>query len=227
MKEPTKVIKAQLEKGQLLSAFAVEKLRSGGQEQALKANAHNVVLAMLEGKPIRKIDLDEALTYCPEQANEWLASGGKVKEDKRAPRWESIYAIAKERGCSEQSIHQMIKRNPTVAPRPNSQGKYNSDEVNQFMDNRSYNVGRGSKDYKQKILEQEYRLKKVKADEAEGLVIAKATVVDILHDADVTLESVLKSMVKECSTDDTKQAQLLKKAKVHFKRWRDYLASLA
>lgn len=227
MKEPSKVIKSQLESGKPLSAFAVDKLRAGEQEQALKANAHNVVLSMLEGKTIRQHDLDEALAYYPDSANEWLASGGKVKEERSLAEWTSIYQIAKELNVSEQSIHQMIKRNLTVAPRPNSQGKYNRTEVKEFVSNRAYNTSRGSKDYKQKILEQEYRLKKVKADEAEGLVIARATVVDILYDADVTLETVLKAMVKECSTDETRQDKLLKKAKIHFKRWRDYLASLA
>ena len=227
MKAPSKVIQTQLEKGVPLSLFALEKLRTAGHQDALKANAHNIVVAMLEGKNIRQFDLDEALTHFPEQANEWLASGGKVKEEKSGAEWTSIYAIARELNTSEQSIHQMIKRNITVAPRPNSQGKYNRSEVKEFVANRAYNTSRGSKDYKQRILEQEYRLKKCKADEAEGLVIAKATAVDIFNDADIILEGVLKGMVKDLTKDEREQEKAIKKAKIHFKRWREFIASLA
>lgn len=227
MKPVSQVIQQSIEKGIPLSSFAIERLRTNNQDGILKANAHNIVLAMIEGKPIRQCDYEEAVTFFPEQANEWLASGGKVKEEKSLSEWTSIYAIAKELNVSEQSIHQMMKRNITVAPRPNSQGKYNRNEVKEFVANRAYNTSRGSKDYKQKILEQEFRLKKCKADEAEGLVIARATVIDILNDADITLESVLKAVIKDCTTDERKQEQQIKKAKIHFKRWREFIASLA
>lgn len=227
MKAPTKIIKEQLEKGQPLSLFAVEKLRTASQDEALKANANNIILAMLAGKPIRQHDLDEAVRYYPEQANQWLASGGRVKEEKALAEWTSIYQIAKEMGVSEQSIHQMMKRNITVAPRPNSQGKYNRNEVKEFVSNRAYSTSRGSKDFKQKILEQEYRLKKCKADEAERLVIARATVVDILTDADIVLETILKDFANECAKDEAQQKKLLVKAKAQFKRWREFIASLS
>lgn len=226
MKAPSKVIQAQIEKGAPLSAFAIEKLRNAGQDSALKANAHNVVLAMLEGKPIRQCDLDEAVQYYPDQANEWIASGGHVKEEKNLAEWTSIYRIAKDLGVSEQSIHQMIKRNLSVAPRPNSQGKYNRNEVKEFVSNRAYNTSRGGKDYKQKILEQEYRLKKVKADEAESLLIPRDEVFDLVQGIDIAVEAFSVALIDRLAHNDKEKEVGLKYAKAYFKNWRDSLASL-
>lgn len=227
MNNPSKVIKNQLEKGKPLSSFAVDKLRKANQEEALRANAHNIVLAMLEGKTISQLEFDEAEHYFPKESQEWKDAGGTVKDEKKLAEWTSIYQIARWLGASEQAIHQMIKRNSAVAPRPNHQGKYNKNEVKEFYENHSYSISKSSKDFKQKILEQEFRLKKCKADEAEGLVIAKATVIDILNDADITLEGVLKGMIKDLTKNEREQERAIKKAKIHFKRWREFIASLA
>lgn len=226
MKAPSKVVQAQIEKGTPLSAFAIEKLRAKGNEEALKANAHNIVLAMLEGKPIRQVDLDEAVRYYPDQAKEWIDSGGTVKEEKGLAAWTSIYRIAKDLGMSEQNIHQVMKRNPTSAPRPNSQGKFNRNEVREFMESKSRDLTRGSKDYKQKILEQEYRLKKVKADEAEGLVLSKAEAEDIFGNADVVLESVLTHWVNAFCKEG-REEEALAYAKVQFQFWRNHLEKIS
>jgi predicted DNA-binding protein YlxM (UPF0122 family) len=226
MKAPSKVIQTQIEKGTPLSLFAIEKLKTAGHEDALRENAHNIVVAMLEGKSIRQFDLDQAMIFFPEQANEWLSSGGKVKEEKAVAEWTSIYAIAKELNVSEQSIHQMIKRNITVAPRPNSQGKYNRTEVKEFVANRAYNTSRGSKDYKQKILEQDFRLKKIKADEAENLLIPRDEVFDLVQGIDIAVEAFSVALIDKLAHNEKEKEEGLKYAKAFFKNWRDSLASL-
>lgn len=139
--------------------------------------------------------------------------------------YESIGKIAHEIGTSRQNLSKMLKRHSEEAPQPNSEGKYDLEEVRAFYHHRTYK-STVCEDLKAKILEQQYRLKKIKADEAEGLVIAKSMVVDLLMDADITLESVMKMFIEECSKDKAEQARLLERAKIHFNRWREFLKTL-
>lgn len=72
------VVAAALERGTPLSAFAVAELREAEQEGALRANAANVVKAMLAGRPITREQFAEAERYFPAKARAWVESGGRV-----------------------------------------------------------------------------------------------------------------------------------------------------
>lgn len=77
-KSAGEVIADRLRAGKPLSAFAVSQLRAQGQEGALRANAANVVRAMLEGRPITRDQLAEAERYFPAKARAWREAGGRV-----------------------------------------------------------------------------------------------------------------------------------------------------
>lgn len=89
-KSAGEVIAERLRAGRTLSAFAVAQLRSQGQEGALRANAANVVRAMLEGRIISACDLAEAERYHPDKAEEWKAAGGRVAKGRAAPSSASV-----------------------------------------------------------------------------------------------------------------------------------------
>lgn len=72
------VVAAALERGTPLSAFAVAELREAEQEGALRANAANVIKAMLSGRPITRDQFAEAERYFPAKARAWVESGGRV-----------------------------------------------------------------------------------------------------------------------------------------------------
>lgn len=89
-KSAGEVIADRLRAGKPLSAFAVSQLRAQGQEGALRANAANVVRAMLEGRPISAGDLAEAERYHPDEAAKWRASGGRVARGSAVPASASV-----------------------------------------------------------------------------------------------------------------------------------------
>ena len=72
------VVAAALERGTPLSAFAVAELREAEQEGALRANAANVVKAMLAGRPITREQFAEAERYFPAKARAWVEAGGRL-----------------------------------------------------------------------------------------------------------------------------------------------------
>lgn len=72
------VVADALERGVPLAPFAVAELRAAEQEGALRANAANVVKAMLAGRPITRDQLAEAERYFPAKARAWVEAGGRV-----------------------------------------------------------------------------------------------------------------------------------------------------
>ncbi len=72
------VVADALERGVPLAPFAVAELRAAEQEGALRANAANVVKAMLAGRPITRGQLAEAERYYPAKAKAWREAGGRV-----------------------------------------------------------------------------------------------------------------------------------------------------
>lgn len=72
------VVADALERGVPLAPFAVAELRAAEQEGALRANAANVVKAMLAGRPITRGQLAEAERYYPTKAKAWREAGGRV-----------------------------------------------------------------------------------------------------------------------------------------------------
>lgn len=227
MERLTKGQRLKLEKGEPISSYMISKLRNQNYTDALKLNASNIVKLMQAGKDITDVDLKEALAYFPDEATAWIEAGGKARETLSLGEWATIYAIAKHIGVSEQSLRQMIKRNPCDAPQPNERGQYNVQQLKHWHSQRSYNTTRDNKDTKQQILEQEYRIKKVKADREEELVIDKSVVESVLADADMTLEAVLKDFVKEIASDEEKQQHYLEKAKMQFDRWRAFICRIS
>ena len=221
MKTLSDTLKRQLERGKPLAPLAVAKLRKAGNEAVLKANAGNIVKAMLTGGAVTAEQLDEAQRYFPEQAAEWLEAGGRVAQGK-GERWITLTACARELGATQQNLYALITRHPDEAPRQRADGKYELAAVRDFY--RIY-TRRNAAPLKEQILEQELRLKRVKADEAEGLLIARATVVDILMEADIQLEAALTAMAKKYAGENYGKA--IADAKTGFKRWREFLAELS
>ena len=72
------VVADALERGVPLAPFAVAELRAAEQEGALRANAANVVKAMLAGRPITRDQLAEAERYYPAKARAWREAGGRA-----------------------------------------------------------------------------------------------------------------------------------------------------
>lgn len=221
MKTLSDTLKRQLERGNPLAPFAVAKLRKAGNEAVLKANAGNIVKAMLTGGAVTAEQLEEAQRYYPEQAAEWLEAGGRVAQGK-GERWMSLNAIAAEMGVTQPALYQMITRHPDEAPSKRADGKWEYGQVRDFYATRTR---RQNAPLKEQILEQELRLKRVKADAAEGLLIERATVVDILTEADVQLEAALTAMAKKYAGAQYERA--IEDAKTGFKRWREFLAELS
>ena len=214
-------LKRQLERGKPLAPLAVAKFRKAGNEAVLKANAGNIVKAMLSGGAVTAEQLEEVQRYFPEQAAEWLEAGGKVAQGK-GERWMSLNAIAAEMGVTQPALYQMITRHPDEAPAKRADGKWEYGQVRDFYATRTR---RQNAPLKEQILEQELRLKRVKADAAERLLIERATVVDILTEADVQLEAALTAMAKKYAGAQYERA--IEDAKTGFKRWREFLAELS
>ena len=148
--------------------------------------------------------------------------------------YESIGKIAHEIGTSRQNLSKMLKRHREEAPQPNSKGKYNLEEVRAFYHHRTYK-STVCEDLKERILEQQYRLKKIKADEAEKRVIPKALVIDLWRDTDVVLENALKRaaqiaakkrIVNPNYNEEALCEEILEDIKPRFNRWRDFLKTL-
>lgn len=220
MKTLSDTLKRQLDKGKPLAPLAVAKLRKAGNDAVLKANAGNVVKAMLTGKAIKAEDLAEAERYFPEQAREWREAGGRVVGEKDEG-WLPLNAIATRIGARQSDVWKMLHAHPDEAPPQRADGKYELDAVRAFYEARSY---RSNASLKEQILEQELRLKRVKADEAEGMLIERATVVDILMEADVQLEAALTAMARKYGQDPDKA---IADAQALFKRWREFLSELS
>lgn len=222
----SKANEERLNNGETLADYTVSRLRAKNSTDALKKNASNALDKIKAGKAVTSCELREAMAYYPDETHSFV-DGGKVKEKEVIGEWASVYAIAKHIGVSQQSMRQMIKRNPLDAPEPNCVGRYNVQELAQWYKQRSYSNGKESKDTRQQILEQEYRLKKVKADREEELVIDKSVVVAILTDADILLEALIKDMAKEIFPNDReKQEWWIERGKKHFENWRAFLQAL-
>ena len=216
----TDILKRQLDKGKPLAPLAVAKLRKAGNEAVLKANAGNIIKWMLAGKAIKAEDLAEAERYFPEQAREWRETGGLCVGEKDG-QWLNLTQISARIGARQSDVWKMLHAHPDEAPPQRADGKYELDAVRAFYEARSY---RSNASLKEQILEQELRLKRVKADEAEGMLIERATVVDILMEADVQLEAALTAMAKKYGQDPDKA---ISDAQALFKRWREFLSELS
>lgn len=215
-------LKRQLERGKPLAPLAVARLRKAENETVLKANAANVVKAMMTGRAITAEQLEEAQKYFPQEASDWLAEGGRVSGARKGERWMSLRACALELGTTQQGLYKLVQKHPDEAPRKRADGKYELGEVRDFF---AALTRRNNLPLKEQILEQELRLKRVKADAAEGLLIERSTVVDILTEADVQLEAALTAMAKKYGGAQYERA--LADAKTAFKRWREFLAELS
>ncbi len=215
-------IQRQLARGKPLAPLAVARLRKAGNETVLKANAGNIVKAMMTGKAITADQLEEARAYYPKEAEDWLEAGGRVSGAKKGERWMSLRACALELGATQQNLYKLIQKHPNEAPKKRADNKYEYGAVRDFY---AALTRRNNLPLKEQILEQELRLKRVKADAAEGLLIERSTVVDILTEADVQLETALTTMAKKYGGAQYERA--LAEAKTAFKRWREFLAELS
>lgn len=220
MKTLSDALKRQLERGKPLTSFAIAKLRKAGNEAVLKANAGNIVKIMLTGGTLTAEHLEEVKRYYPEQAQEWLDAGGRVAGGKGG-RWLTLNACATEMGVRQSDLWRAIERHPAEAPRKRADGLYELAAIRDFYNEHSY---KSNAPLKEQILTQELRLKRVKADAAEGMLIERATVVDILMEADVQLEAALKAMAEKYAPNNP---TALDAAKAGFKRWREFLQDLS
>lgn len=152
------------------------------------------------------------------QAREWRETGGKVVGEKDEG-WLSLNAIATRIGARQSDVWKMLHAHPDEAPPQRADGKYELEAVRAFYEARSY---RSNASLKEQILEQDLRLRRVKADQAEGMLIERAAVVDILMEADVQLEAALTTMARKYGTKDA-----IIEAQALFKRWREFLAELS
>lgn len=146
----------------------------------------------------------------------------------------SISVIAQDLGISRQALWQMMRNHPSEVPLQKSDGKYNREEMYAFWKKFS-NINTDSKSFRERIYEQEYRLKKVKADEAEKRVIPKALVIDLWRDTDVVLENALKRaaqiaakkrIVNPNYNEEALYEEILEDLKPQFKRWRDFVLGI-
>lgn len=83
------------------------------------------------------------------------------------------------------------------------------------------------KDMKIKILEQEYRFKKLKADRVEGLLESRDTMHDEIVNADRNLEEAMKHIIFKTTQDKEREKEYIEIAKEYFEVWRDFLRILS
>lgn len=139
-------------------------------------------------------------------------------------KYDTVSQIAREIGTTRQNLAKMLQRHEN-APKPNEEGKYDLEAVRKFYNYRTY-VSEGVKDLKNSILEQEYRLKKAKADEAEDRVISTEIVKEILDEGEKVFERVLRDFINGIITDKEQRESAFKECRMQFKRWDNFRASL-
>lgn len=175
MRPLSETLKAKIEGGIPLSPFAVAQLRKAGQEQALKANAQNVIRAMLEGTRITEEQFEEARRYFPERAQEFLDAGGKIVEDKNARQ--TCSAIARRLAIAQPTLYKLLRAHDD-APQPDAAGKYDAKEVTAWY--LSHKVARAKPaSLKEQALAEDVRIKRAKADMAEGKAIPRDEVEEL------------------------------------------------
>lgn len=140
-----------------------------------------------------------------------------------------ISRIAAELDTSRQALSQMLKRHASIAPTPDAEGKYDAEAVKAFYSARAYATGDSAESLRLEILEQEHRLKKAKADEAESKVMPKEQAAEVLTDVVFIIEDILKAAVKHfyANRTEAERQRIYNNARKRFKRADDFLSGLA
>lgn len=141
---------------------------------------------------------------------------------------QSISRIAAELNTSKQALSQMIKRNKGTAPEPDADGKYSVSAVKAFYEARAYDTSESSSGLRIDILEQEYRIKKAKADEYEARFISKELALDMFTTGMQIIESVLKSSIEVIGKDLSakEKEREYRDARAQFRFMDEFIASL-
>lgn len=139
--------------------------------------------------------------------------------------YESVNKIAKVIGTTRQNLAKMLKRHAEEAPKPDENGKYDLEEVRKFYHFRTY-TPECVDEIKLKALEQEYRLKKAKADEYEARFMSREDAYLIVKTSLEIIEKCLSNFMDDLNVTEEKRAELTRHYKVQFKRFYDYRDSL-
>lgn len=137
----------------------------------------------------------------------------------------NIAQAAKVLGITRQTLGEMLKVNQADAPQRGEDGLFDFAELRRFHE--AHSKTRTPQDLKVRVLEEELRLKKVKADEAEDRVITKDLAFDMFCEGDRIMQSVLKETLDDLCQDESKKAKHFAKIQARFKTWRDFLSYLA
>lgn len=133
----------------------------------------------------------------------------------------SLNAIAPIIGISRVALAKMMSNGGSETPSTVDGKNYYAIEVIEFWLNRAKKT---NTDVKKAILEEELRLKRVKADEAEKKVIKRSTVVDLFMMADVVIETVINNVCQIAFKDDKREREKRKRECMNeFKFWRDFI----
>lgn len=171
----SETIRKKLHTGQPLAVYAVAQLRKHGQEQALKVNAQNIIRAMLDGVKITQEQFDEAERYFPDRAKEFIEAGGKIIEPKDARL--TCTAIARRLGIAQPVLYRLLNAKED-APQPDAAGKYDAKEVSAWYISRKVARAKPAS-LKEQALAEDVRLKRAKADQAEGKAIPRDEVEEL------------------------------------------------
>lgn len=143
----------------------------------------------------------------------------------KLPSRVNITQAAKMLGLTKQALGEMLRHHPDEAPMRGEDGLFDFGELKTFHEGRG--KVRTPQALKVRVLEEELRLKKVKADEAEDRVITKDLAFDMFCEGDRIMQSVLKETLDDLCQDESKKAKHFAKIQARFKTWRDFLSYLA
>lgn len=140
--------------------------------------------------------------------------------------YETINKIASEIGTTRQNLAKMLKRHAAEAPKPDENGRYDLEEVRKFYNYRTYTPEKGEA-IKLKSLEQEYRLKKAKADEYEAQFMSREDAYLIVKMGILIIEDCLSRFMDDLNLTEEQRAELKRECKIQFKRFYDFRDNLA
>ena len=217
MKSAADIIAENLKTGKPLAILAVSKLRAAENEQALRANASNIVKRMLQGSKISAGQLSEVERYYPEQAKEYKAAGGAADGT-----YSTCTAISRRIGISQPALYKLLHSHAD-APKPTVDGKYESNAVVAWYYGIKDRRERPT-DLKEQALIQDVRLKKAKADIAEGKAIPREEVEALFMSIYTVVWSALKQNAERYGTN---KEEALNNARAAFAEIRQKLQELS